>query len=222
MLPEVALVICHAGMWTVMTALRHGIPLVCVPAGRDQDNNAQRVAALGAGRVLAADAGTGELREAVADVLGNPSYRHCPAGRILFMLGVDLGRCAVAALGLVVALVAPACGDGESEQAEAVSPESALACIEDLGWHAWLQPVADPTQVDPTVYLNVDASRKHSIGFAFFDDPDGAQSYVELQAQVATSGLNSNNTERVGPTTAVTVDFPRDIEAEREIVSGCF
>jgi hypothetical protein len=132
---------------------------------------------------------------------------------------VDLGRCGVA---LVTASLLAACGDGESQQVESVSPESAKACIEDLGWHARLQLVSDPTQVDPTTYLNVDASRKHSISFAFFDDPDGAQSFVELYAQVVKAGLNSRITERVGPTTVATIDFPRDMGGERKIVTGCF
>lgn len=78
-LPQVALVLCHGGLGTVMAALRHGVPLVCLPMGRDQDNNAQRVAALGAGRTLAADARPGEIRDAVAEVLGTSSY-HDAAG----------------------------------------------------------------------------------------------------------------------------------------------
>jgi hypothetical protein len=135
---------------------------------------------------------------------------------------VDFRRCAFVALVLVGASWLAACGDGESDQADAVSPESALACIEDLGYHARLQPVADPAQAGPTTYVNVDASRKHGIGFAFFDDPAGAQSFVEVQNQAAASGLNANNTERVDPTTAVTVDFPRDLRAMSKIVTGCF
>lgn len=73
-LPQAALVLCHAGLWTVMAALRHGVPLVCIPMGRDQDNNAQRVAALGVGRTLASDARPGEIRDAVAEVLRTSSY----------------------------------------------------------------------------------------------------------------------------------------------------
>ena len=71
-LTQAARLLCHAGLWTVMAALRHPVPLVRLPMGRDQDNNAQRVAALGGGRTLAADASPGEIRDAVAEVLGHP------------------------------------------------------------------------------------------------------------------------------------------------------
>lgn len=48
-LPAASLVVTHAGHGTVMAALTHGVPLVCVPMGRDQHDNAARVVAVGAG-----------------------------------------------------------------------------------------------------------------------------------------------------------------------------
>jgi hypothetical protein len=36
---------------TTMAALGHGVPLLCTPIGRDQFFNAERVQALGAGRM---------------------------------------------------------------------------------------------------------------------------------------------------------------------------
>jgi len=42
-LPHAAGVVTHAGHSTVMAALAHGVPLVCMPMGRDQDTNAERV-----------------------------------------------------------------------------------------------------------------------------------------------------------------------------------
>ena len=56
-------------------SLAHGVPLVCMPMGRDQHDNAARVAACGAGTVLAAGAGVSEVRHAVQAVLGAPQYR---------------------------------------------------------------------------------------------------------------------------------------------------
>jgi UDP:flavonoid glycosyltransferase YjiC (YdhE family) len=49
--PYMSLVVCHAGMTTISTALTFGVPLVCIPQGRDQVRNANRVAAVGAGLV---------------------------------------------------------------------------------------------------------------------------------------------------------------------------
>lgn len=75
LLPKVSLVVTHAGMGTVMAALAHGVPMVCMPMGRDQFFNAQRVAELGAGRVVASDASASAISEAVAGVLGDATLR---------------------------------------------------------------------------------------------------------------------------------------------------
>jgi MGT family glycosyltransferase len=75
LLPRASLVVTHAGLGTVMAALAHGVPLVCMPMGRDQDTNARRVEALGAGLALPVDAGVPEIGQAVAEVLDTPSYR---------------------------------------------------------------------------------------------------------------------------------------------------
>jgi UDP:flavonoid glycosyltransferase YjiC (YdhE family) len=76
-LPRAALVITHAGMGTVMATLAHGVPLLCMPMGRDQHGNAARVAHLGAGRVLAAEADVPEIAAAVRDTLADPALRAC-------------------------------------------------------------------------------------------------------------------------------------------------
>jgi MGT family glycosyltransferase len=80
-MPRAALVITHAGMGTVMTAMAHGVPMLCLPMGRDQDGNAARVEHLGLGRILPAHASTTDIADAVrgalADpVLGNHARRH--------------------------------------------------------------------------------------------------------------------------------------------------
>jgi MGT family glycosyltransferase len=42
LLPDCALVVTHAGFGTVMAVLAHGVPLLCLPMGRDQHENAAR------------------------------------------------------------------------------------------------------------------------------------------------------------------------------------
>jgi UDP:flavonoid glycosyltransferase YjiC (YdhE family) len=49
-LGEVAAVVCHGGMGTVMGALRRGVPVCCIPLSADQPVNALRCHALGCGR----------------------------------------------------------------------------------------------------------------------------------------------------------------------------
>ena len=74
-LPEASAAISHAGLGTVHAALAAGVPLVCVPDGRDQPDNAARVVHRGAG-VRAGRGSSGEkLRRLVSQVLGDASYR---------------------------------------------------------------------------------------------------------------------------------------------------
>lgn len=70
-LPHVAAVISHGGLSTITAALAAGVPLVCIPQGRDQSLNAARVEACGAGRVVAADASAVQIAAAVQSVLGD-------------------------------------------------------------------------------------------------------------------------------------------------------
>jgi UDP:flavonoid glycosyltransferase YjiC (YdhE family) len=49
LLPEVDLVVTHAGHGTVTTALRYGVPVVCLPMGRDQKDVAIRAVSRRAG-----------------------------------------------------------------------------------------------------------------------------------------------------------------------------
>ena len=74
-LPHASLVVTHAGMGTVMSALTHGVPMLCLPLGRDQFFNAAMVERLGAGRVVAADAGVPTLAAAARDLLADDETR---------------------------------------------------------------------------------------------------------------------------------------------------
>jgi UDP:flavonoid glycosyltransferase YjiC (YdhE family) len=52
-LPRCAAVVCHGGAGTMLGALAHGLPLLMLPRGADQHDNARRVVAAGAGLELA-------------------------------------------------------------------------------------------------------------------------------------------------------------------------
>ena len=74
-LPEAALMITHGGHGSVMGALAHGVPLVCIPGvAADQPIVGERIEAVGVGRLVAPDA-VGDLAATVAHVLSDPTYR---------------------------------------------------------------------------------------------------------------------------------------------------
>ena len=70
-LPYMSAAVSHAGMSTVAMALAAGVPLVCVPLGRNQTSNAERVVAIGAGLT----AKTEEIGGVLCSVLDDPRYR---------------------------------------------------------------------------------------------------------------------------------------------------
>lgn len=72
---EADAVVTHAGHGTVMRGLAHGLPLICLPMGRDQNDNAAKVAARGAGIRLKPSASAARIRDAVQRVLDRPTYR---------------------------------------------------------------------------------------------------------------------------------------------------
>lgn len=74
-LPLASAVVCHGGLGTVMKALAHGLPIVVVPLGRDQNDNAARVEASGAGLRLSAGASARRIAHAVRRVLDEPRFR---------------------------------------------------------------------------------------------------------------------------------------------------
>jgi len=81
-LPRASAVVSHGGSGSVLGALAHGLPLVLLPMGADQPYNAARCEALGVARSLDVIAATpADVRDAVADVLADRSYR-AAAGRL--------------------------------------------------------------------------------------------------------------------------------------------
>jgi MGT family glycosyltransferase len=73
-LPHAAAVVTHAGHGTVIKSLAAGVPLVCLPLGRDQLDNAARVQAHGAGLRLKPKAGPSKIAAAVRRVIDEPSF----------------------------------------------------------------------------------------------------------------------------------------------------
>jgi MGT family glycosyltransferase len=74
-LPHCSAVITHGGHGTVLKALIAGVPLIVVPLGRDQPDNAGRVVHAGAGVRLRKNATASALRTAVSRVTEDPRYR---------------------------------------------------------------------------------------------------------------------------------------------------
>lgn len=73
--PQAAAVVTHAGHGTVIRALAAGVPLICLPMGRDQPENTVRVVARGAGVRLASTATVPQVRQAVQRVLADARFR---------------------------------------------------------------------------------------------------------------------------------------------------
>jgi UDP:flavonoid glycosyltransferase YjiC (YdhE family) len=92
-LGHAAVVVCHGGSGTMLGVLGAGVPLVIVPLFADQPSNAGAVAAAGAGiavepvgaaagaaiRVLTRVDDAARIRDAVATVLADPSFRDVAA-----------------------------------------------------------------------------------------------------------------------------------------------
>ncbi len=72
---QAAAVVTHAGHGTVMRALAAGVPLVCLPMGRDQADNAARVVYHGAGLRLKPTAKSPQIRAALQRILQQPQFR---------------------------------------------------------------------------------------------------------------------------------------------------
>jgi len=74
-LRETSVLVTHCGHGTTMRGLAAGVPLVCMPMGRDQNDTAARVVYHGAGMRLSPKASAAKIRNAVETVLKDPAYR---------------------------------------------------------------------------------------------------------------------------------------------------
>lgn len=73
-LVKASAVVTHGGHGTIMRSLRHGVPLVILPMGRDQNDNAARVAYHGAGLRLDPSVSSQMLAKAVRHVVSEPNF----------------------------------------------------------------------------------------------------------------------------------------------------
>jgi len=74
-LPLCSLVVSHSGWQTVNAALADGVPLLCIPGGRDQPDNAARVVLAGAGVRARKNASPRKLRRMIETALGDPALK---------------------------------------------------------------------------------------------------------------------------------------------------
>ncbi|MBP9708240.1 MAG: glycosyltransferase family 1 protein [Oligoflexales bacterium] len=73
--PEANVVITHGGHGTVMRALSSGVPIACMPMGRDQFDNAARVVKKGVGLKLAPSAKSTHIAAAVQKLIDDVAFR---------------------------------------------------------------------------------------------------------------------------------------------------
>ncbi len=74
LIPQASLLITHAGHGTALRAIRHGVPVLALPMGRDQADNASRIALRGAGLRLDPQAPAEVIRNAVRRILDDPGF----------------------------------------------------------------------------------------------------------------------------------------------------
>mgnify|MGYP000580866763 CR=1 FL=1 len=79
-LNEAALSVTHAGHGSVLRPLMAGVPLLCLPMGRDQNDNAARAVHRGAGLTLPPDADVDTIAAAVRRLLDEPAFTTAAQG----------------------------------------------------------------------------------------------------------------------------------------------
>lgn len=72
---DASLVINHGGHGTVIKAATAGLPQLVIPHGRDQNDNAMRIAHRGAGLMLPLGSDSAAIRAAVTRLLDEPAFR---------------------------------------------------------------------------------------------------------------------------------------------------
>ena len=102
-LPHASLVVTHGGLGTVMSALSHGVPLLCLPLGRDQFFNAAMVERLGAGRALSGESDGHAIADTVRELLDDDGARSGAKRMATVIAGYDGGTEAVSEIERVAA-----------------------------------------------------------------------------------------------------------------------
>lgn len=75
LLKDAAAFVTHAGHGSTLRPLMEGVPLLCLPMGRDQNDNAMRAAHRGAAITLAPDATPEKIGQALTQLLDEPAWR---------------------------------------------------------------------------------------------------------------------------------------------------
>ena len=75
LMPELAAMVTHAGHGSAIRPVLAGVPLLCLPMGRDQPDNAARIAARGAGLRLDPSASPEEIGAALTRLIEEPAFR---------------------------------------------------------------------------------------------------------------------------------------------------
>jgi MGT family glycosyltransferase len=88
LLPTTDLVITHGGHGTVTAALRHGVPVLCLPMGRDQRDVAARAVWHGAGISAPVQTSTSRLRRIIRTALDDSNLRGA-AGQLAAHMASD-------------------------------------------------------------------------------------------------------------------------------------
>ena len=73
--PMADLVITHAGHGTIMRSLQHGVPLICLPMGRDQDDNAVKINYHGCGLKLKPGSSSAKIKKAMEKILKDNRFK---------------------------------------------------------------------------------------------------------------------------------------------------
>jgi MGT family glycosyltransferase len=94
-LPHVDAMVTQCGLGTLMKALTHGVPLVCIPLVGDQPDNAARVTARGAGLRVSAEAPPARIRAAIQRVVTDPAFKQAAHQLAIKMAGEDPVQAAV-------------------------------------------------------------------------------------------------------------------------------
>ena len=73
--PGSAAMICHGGHGTAIRPLIHGVPVLCLPMGRDQPENARRITERGAGLTLPKHASARAIKAAIQTLVQDVRFR---------------------------------------------------------------------------------------------------------------------------------------------------
>lgn len=75
LVPNCDLMICHGGHGTLVRALRHGVPVLCLPMGRDHPENGRRLTHLGAGLMISRHASVHRIRRQAERILLDGAFK---------------------------------------------------------------------------------------------------------------------------------------------------